>query len=65
MRRLYGCRSCYALRPRRFHSDKRVFGIKDEDRFFHMYVIGKTGTGKSTSLRTWRFKTWSAATASR
>ena len=31
-----------------FHSDDRVFGIKDEDRLFHVYVIGKTGTGKST-----------------
>ena len=33
-----------------FHSDERVFGIKDEDRLLHMYVIGKTGTGKSTLL---------------
>ena len=33
-----------------FHSDDRVFGIKDEDRLLHMYVIGKTGTGKSTLL---------------
>jgi type IV secretory pathway TraG/TraD family ATPase VirD4 len=33
-----------------FRSDHRVFGIKDEDRFSHVYVIGKTGTGKSTLL---------------
>ena len=33
-----------------FHSDKRVFGIKDEDRLLHVYVIGKTGTGKSTLM---------------
>jgi type IV secretory pathway TraG/TraD family ATPase VirD4 len=33
-----------------YRKDKRVFGIKREDRFAHMYVIGKTGTGKSTLL---------------
>src|SRR5687767_2230165 len=31
-------------------SDRRVFGIKQADRLSHMYVIGKTGTGKSTLL---------------
>lgn len=31
-------------------SDRRVFGIKREDRLLHMYVIGKTGVGKSTLL---------------
>jgi type IV secretory pathway TraG/TraD family ATPase VirD4 len=31
-------------------SDRRRFGIKQEDRFLHTYVIGKTGTGKSTLL---------------
>jgi type IV secretory pathway TraG/TraD family ATPase VirD4 len=35
-----------------FRNDRRVFGIKDEDRFLHVYVIGKTGTGKSTLLET-------------
>jgi type IV secretory pathway VirB4 component len=30
----------------------RVFGIKDEDRFSHIYIIGKIGTGKSTLLET-------------
>jgi type IV secretory pathway TraG/TraD family ATPase VirD4 len=33
-----------------FRSDQRVFGIKNEDRFSHIYIIGKTGTGKSTLL---------------
>jgi type IV secretory pathway TraG/TraD family ATPase VirD4 len=33
-----------------FRDDQRVFGIKTEDRFSHIYVIGKTGTGKSTLL---------------
>ena len=35
-----------------FRSDTRVFGIKNEDRFSHIYIIGKTGTGKSTLLET-------------
>lgn len=33
-----------------FRNDRRVFGIKREDRFSHVYIIGKTGTGKSTLL---------------
>jgi hypothetical protein len=33
-----------------FRNDKRQFGIKDADRLNHIYVIGKTGTGKSTLL---------------
>jgi hypothetical protein len=35
-----------------FRNDRRVFGIKTEDRFSHLYIIGKTGTGKSTLLET-------------
>jgi len=35
-----------------FRNDNRLFGIKREDRFSHIYVIGKTGTGKSTLLET-------------
>ncbi|WP_439372634.1 type IV secretory system conjugative DNA transfer family protein [Bradyrhizobium sp. DASA03120] len=35
-----------------FRNDDRVFGIKDDDRLLHMYVIGKTGTGKSTLIET-------------
>jgi hypothetical protein len=33
-----------------FRNDDRVFGIQREDRFSHVYIIGKTGTGKSTLL---------------
>jgi type IV secretory pathway TraG/TraD family ATPase VirD4 len=33
-----------------FRSDRRCFGIKHEDRFSHTYLIGKTGTGKSTMM---------------
>jgi type IV secretory pathway TraG/TraD family ATPase VirD4 len=33
-----------------FRNDNRVFGIKNQDRFSHIYAIGKTGTGKSTLL---------------
>jgi type IV secretory pathway VirB4 component len=35
-----------------FRNDDRMFGIKDEDRFSHLYVIGKTGTSKSTLIET-------------
>jgi type IV secretory pathway TraG/TraD family ATPase VirD4 len=35
-----------------FRDDRRVFGIKNEDRFSHVYIIGKTGTGKTTLLET-------------
>ena len=33
-----------------FRSDRRVFGIRRADRRSHVYVIGRTGTGKSTLL---------------
>src|SRR5437667_5297642 len=33
-----------------FRDDRRIFGIKQADRRAHMYIIGKTGTGKSTLL---------------
>lgn len=36
----------------RFRVDARLFGIKTQDRFSHVYVIGKTGTGKTTLLET-------------
>jgi hypothetical protein len=35
-----------------FRRDESVFGIKPEDRFSHVYIIGKTGTGKSTLIET-------------
>ncbi len=34
-----------------FRNQSKVFGIKTADRRTHMYVIGKTGTGKTTLLR--------------
>lgn len=33
-----------------YRNANQRFGIKDEDRLQHMYVIGKSGTGKSTLL---------------
>tara|TARA_R110000868_G_scaffold162329_12_gene393509 strand:+ start:33444 stop:34655 length:1212 start_codon:yes stop_codon:yes gene_type:complete len=36
----------------RFRIDERLFGIKHEDRFQHTYIVGKTGTGKTTLLET-------------
>src|SRR5438034_9426949 len=33
-----------------FRQDQRIFGIKQADRRAHTYLIGKTGTGKSTLL---------------
>lgn len=33
-----------------FRARKRRFGIKKKDRRYHMYVMGKTGMGKSTLL---------------
>lgn len=30
----------------------RTFGIKEADRFSHLYIIGKTGTGKTTLIET-------------
>lgn len=35
-----------------WRSDRRKFGIKQEDRLLHTYMIGKTGTGKSTLIKT-------------
>jgi type IV secretory pathway TraG/TraD family ATPase VirD4 len=33
-----------------YRDSRQVFGIKQKDRRGHMYIIGKTGTGKSTLL---------------
>mgnify|MGYP001607329373 CR=1 FL=1 len=33
-----------------FRDKERIFGIKTNDRRQHMYVIGKTGTGKTTLI---------------
>src|ERR1700722_17445741 len=35
-----------------FRGTNRIFGVKDKDRFSHIYIIGKTGTGKSTLIET-------------
>jgi type IV secretory pathway TraG/TraD family ATPase VirD4 len=35
-----------------FRNQHKAFGIKQADRRAHMYIIGKTGTGKSTLLET-------------
>jgi hypothetical protein len=33
-----------------YRGEKITFGIRDEDKFRHMYIVGKTGTGKSTFI---------------
>src|SRR5579862_7517880 len=33
-------------------NDRRLFGIRQPDRLSHIYIIGKTGTGKSTLIET-------------
>jgi hypothetical protein len=35
-----------------FRNGNRLFGIRQSDRLSHMYIIGKTGTGKSTLIET-------------
>jgi len=35
-----------------WRNDQRMFGIKQADRLLHTYMIGKTGTGKSTCIAT-------------
>src|SRR3954471_18085339 len=35
-----------------FRNRATPFGIKQKDRRAHMYILGKTGTGKSTLLET-------------
>jgi type IV secretory pathway VirB4 component len=35
-----------------FRHRQTPFGIKHKDRRAHMYILGKTGTGKSTLLET-------------
>ncbi len=34
-----------------YRDNQKIFGIKEQDRCGHMYLIGKSGTGKSTLLR--------------
>ncbi len=33
-----------------FRSEEKIFGIKKEDRRLHLYILGKTGMGKTTLL---------------
>jgi type IV secretory pathway TraG/TraD family ATPase VirD4 len=35
-----------------YRNDRRKFGIRQADRLMHTYMIGKTGTGKSTCIET-------------
>ena len=35
-----------------FHQKHKLFGIKQADRLSHVYVVGKTGVGKSTLIET-------------
>ena len=35
-----------------FRNLKQLFGIKQSDRAFHTYIIGKTGAGKTNLLKT-------------
>lgn len=50
--------SCHRANPvtyfgrANFRNQDQVFGIRRYDRLSHMYIIGKTGTGKSTLLET-------------
>jgi hypothetical protein len=39
-----------------YRGTSRVFGIRNADRRAHMYIVGKTGTGKSTLLETMLFQ---------
>src|SRR2546422_11004894 len=39
-----------ALAVTNFRNDRRRFGIKRADRLAHLYLIGKTGSGKSTLI---------------
>ena len=34
-----------------FRGQDRIFGVKERDRLQHMYIIGQTGTGKTTLLK--------------
>ena len=34
-----------------FRREFKPVGLRRSDRLFHMYIVGKTGTGKSTLMR--------------
>ena len=35
-----------------FRNERQIFGIKQRDRLFHFYCVGKSGAGKTTLLKT-------------
>lgn len=35
-----------------FRNENRIFGIQQKDRLLHMYLLGQTGVGKSTLIKT-------------
>jgi type IV secretory pathway VirB4 component len=39
-----------------YRNNKKLFGIKQNDRLLHTYIIGKTGTGKTNLLQTQIFQ---------
>ena len=39
-----------ALAVTNFRNDRRRFGIRRADRHAHTYLVGKTGSGKSTLI---------------
>ncbi|HEX3036007.1 MAG TPA: type IV secretion system DNA-binding domain-containing protein [Thermodesulfobacteriota bacterium] len=41
----------YYLGETNFRNERKRFGVKRKDRRAHMYIIGKTGTGKSTLIK--------------
>ncbi len=48
-----GCKNPITILGRtNFRNQRKVFGIRQADRRAHQYIIGKTGTGKSTLLET-------------
>jgi hypothetical protein len=42
---------CATIARTAFRTDSRLFGIQEADRFRHLYIVGKAGTGKSTLIR--------------
>ncbi|WP_286830248.1 MULTISPECIES: type IV secretory system conjugative DNA transfer family protein [Kordiimonas] len=46
----FHAQKCSYLAQTNFRNQQKRFGIRQTDRLSHMYVIGKTGTGKTTLL---------------
>ncbi len=40
-----------------FRNQEKIFGVNHEDRFQHIYIVGQTGTGKTTLLKNMPYKT--------